>query len=181
MSSLSIDRNVFTDLSWWHWALTIPLLAAHLSGVAWALEAAVLLCVAVGDYFLLRIGKLRPYPVQLRLAYLALLLIGAVPGMRWILWVQLIGTTAMITVGYCALGRTLNLMPFNREEPLSGSLIWRTFCVDPCAGGILRWTAEGDEAPNACCSLPTRSTGAVCSLHDFEANTHRRKIHAATH
>lgn len=26
-----IDKNVVKDLSWWHWALTVPLLAIHLA------------------------------------------------------------------------------------------------------------------------------------------------------
>ena len=33
--------------------------------------------------------------------------------------VQLAGTAAMVLVGYCALARTLTLLPLNRSRPLS--------------------------------------------------------------
>jgi len=154
----SFDRKVLSDISWWHWALTVPMLAAHLSGVPGALEAAMLLCAVVGVYFYTRIGKLRPYPVQIRLAYLSLLLIGTLPWMQWVYWVQLVGTTAMVTVGYCPLARMLNLAPFNRDEPLTRSFVWRVFFQDPCAGGLVRWSAESVDAPVACCALPNTTT-----------------------
>ncbi len=178
MFNATIDRRVLADVNWWHWALTVPLLAAHLAGVAGTLETAVVLCGLVGGYFFARIGRLRPYPVQIRVAYLGLLLVGSLPWMGWLHWVQLLGTTAMITVGYCPLARFLNLLPLNRDEPFTASFVWRTFLQDPCAGGIVRWS---DKAPAACCALPPKSPGAACSLQSFESNSPRREIHATAH
>ena len=51
MSRPTLDRRVVIDVSWWHWALTIPLLAAHLTGSTWAIAAAMGLCAAAGGYF----------------------------------------------------------------------------------------------------------------------------------
>jgi hypothetical protein len=177
----SIDRRVLADLSWWHWVLTVPLLAAHLAGVAGALEVAIVLCLLAGGYFFARIGRLQPYPVQIRVAYLGLLLVGSLPWMQWLHWVQVIGTTAMITVGYCALARGLNLLPLNRDEPFTVSFVWSTFFRDPCAGGLVKWSTESDEAPAACCALPPKSTGVACSLQKFQSTGPRKRTHATSH
>ena len=48
MSRPVLDRQVVIDVSWCHWALTIPLLAAHLTGSTWAIAAAMGLCAAAG-------------------------------------------------------------------------------------------------------------------------------------
>lgn len=131
-----------TDPSWWHWALTVPLLAAHLAGVADAIYLAIALCAVMAAWYLLKFRQLRPYPVQVRLAYLALLLIGTVPYMGWIYWVQLIGTSAMVLVGYCPLIRMLALAPWNRSEPFSLRLV-KHVIVASRSGGLL----DGQRAP----------------------------------
>jgi hypothetical protein len=157
MSNTRIDRNVFTDASWWHWLLTIPLLVVSLAGYSWAIVATMVLCAVAAGYFLLRLRRLQPFPVQVRIAYLGLLAVGTLPWMQWIHWVQLAGTTAMVTVGYCPLMRMLHLAPFNRAEPLTGSLIWRIFFQEPCGGGLVCWPAPAQESAFASCSLPAPS------------------------
>jgi len=134
--------RALVDPSWWHWAVTVPLLAAHLAGVADAIYLAIALCAAMAGWYLLKIRQLRPYPVQVRLAYLALLLIGTLPYMGWIYWVQLVGTSAMVLVGYCPLLRMLALAPWNRSEPISLGLV-KNVIVAPRSGGLL----DGQRAP----------------------------------
>jgi hypothetical protein len=51
MSRPILDRQVVIEVSWWHWGLTIPLLAAHLAGYLYAIGVAMGLCAAVGGYF----------------------------------------------------------------------------------------------------------------------------------
>lgn len=131
MSNVILDRLVLLDISRWHWALTIPLLAAHLAGVSGMALSAIILCGAVAAYFLVRLRRLRTYPVQIRLAYLGLLLVGMLPWMGWIHWIQLAGTTAMVNLGYFPFARTLSLAPFNREVPVAPSLLWHTFLLEP--------------------------------------------------
>jgi hypothetical protein len=159
-----IDHKVFTDVSWWHWAITIPLMAGYLAGYYWALALAAVLCIAVGTCFLYHLRQIRPYPVQVRIAYVGLLGIGTLPWMQWIPWMQLFGTTAMVTIGYCPLIRMLSLMPPNRTEPLTALLVWRVFARKRCTGGIIKWQADSPSAAMACCFLPAGGDHLTCSL-----------------
>jgi hypothetical protein len=104
-------------------------------------------------YFLYCIRKFKPYPVQVRIAYLGLLVVGVFPGMQWVHWIQLFGTTAMVTVGYCPLIRRLSLAPLNRHEPLTVSLVWHAFVCEPCAGGLIQWSVNSKNPTVACCSV----------------------------
>jgi hypothetical protein len=153
MLTTKIDARVLADPSWWHWALTVPLLAAHLAAVPKALAAAMVLCGIVGLFFFARLGSVRLMPVQVRLAYLALLALGLAPGMGWLHWVQLVGTSAMVTFGYCPLVRLLTLLPWNRGEPLSSGFL-KALAFAPAAGGLWRWRSLAAETSAACsCSL----------------------------
>jgi hypothetical protein len=165
MSRPILDRQVFFDLSWWHWALTIPLLAARLAGYPGALLCAAGLCAAAGGYFWRRLRQVRPYPVQVRIAYLGLLAVGSLPWMQWLHWVQLFGTTAMVTVGYCPLIRLLSLAPPNRTEPLTAPLVWRVFVTAPGVGGLVKWPVA---APSRmACGALSEETLPACSLPRF--------------
>lgn len=182
MSEHRIDWNALTDLSWWHWALTIPLLAAHLAGCPWAILTAIGLCALVSIYFLFRLKRLRPYPVQIRLAYLGLLLWGMVPGMNWVYWVPLVGTSAMVIVGYCPLLRLLSIAPWNRTDPLSLSLLWRVFVREPCAGGLLQRSSGLETPAVACCSVRANRSPIACSLPGRSASaSHEENTDAHAH
>lgn len=147
------DPRALADPAWWHWAMTFPLLTAHLSELPGAIEAALLLCAAMALYYLLRLRRLRPFPVQVRLAYLGWLLLGLLPGMHWMHYVALAGTTAMVTVGYCPLERVLSLLWFNRTEPWRLSLLQRVL-LSPPGGGLFYRTPLLETAGPACsCSL----------------------------
>jgi hypothetical protein len=98
------------------WAVTAPLLAAHLAGARGALLAVLVLCAASIAWYALRLGSLRPFRVQVRLGFFALVALGALPAARWILWLPLCGTTAQLLFGYCPMARLLQLMPWNRAS-----------------------------------------------------------------
>jgi hypothetical protein len=99
------------------WAVTAPLLAAHLAGVRGALLAVLVLCAITIAYYTLRLGGLRPARVQIRLGFFAVVALGALPGIGWwILWLPLCGTTAQVLFGYCPMARMLQLMPWNRTS-----------------------------------------------------------------
>lgn len=55
--------------------------------------------------------------------YMVLLVCGLWEPLRFLYWIQLIGTSAMVLVGYCLLARILSLMPWNLREPLSSNPI----------------------------------------------------------
>ncbi len=169
LSQAHLDLQVLRDVGWWHWTATIPLLVLHLtghgtvSGIPWAIVTAGLLSAAVGGYFFARIRQLKPYPVQVRIAYIAWLAVGLYPNMGWMHWIQLFGTSAMVAVGYCPLIRMLSLLPLNRTERFSLPLVWRAMFVDPCAGGLIAWRADGPAA-GACCSIKRPATAFACSV-----------------
>jgi hypothetical protein len=110
------------------------------------------LCAVMVTYFFVRLQQLRPFPVQVRFAYLGLLAAGTLPWMKWIHLLQLGGTTTMVTIGYCPLIRLLRLMPMNRTELLTRSLIWRVLVLEPCVGGLIDWSDKPTDQPNGCCS-----------------------------
>jgi hypothetical protein len=134
MNRTFLNTRVLADPAWWHWAITIPLLAAHVCALPGAIEAALVLCATMALYYLLRLRRVRPFPVQVRLAYLGWLLMGLLPAMHWMHYIALAGTTAMVTVGYCPLGRVLSLLWFNRTEHLSLSLLKRVLSSPPDGG-----------------------------------------------
>ena len=165
-----LDRNVLTDPSWWHWVVTIPLLGARLTGYSWAIWPAIVLCVGMGIYYLGRVRQWQPYPVQIRIAYTVLLIIGLVPVMWWVHGVQFFGTLAMVSVGYCPLARMLNLLPWNRTEPITAAFVFHNFLREPCAGGLIGW--QSTPASAACCSLPATNVRSACSVSPADELCH---------
>jgi hypothetical protein len=126
------------DLSWWYWAATDLLLLAGLAGAEAAFPAAIALGAVQTVHFRVREGRASAFPVQVRIAYLGLLLLALWPPLRFIYWIQLAGTTAMVLFDYCPLARLLSLMPWNRSERLSLGLIRRTVASPPVRGNVLQ-------------------------------------------
>jgi len=126
------------DMSWWYWAATVPLLAAGLYGYPQGFYAAMALTAFQCLHYYVRETRLAAFPVQVRVAYLGLLLVAQWQPLYWIYWVQLIGTTAMVLFNYCFLARCLSLMPWNRQQPFTGRLVLRTFFSAPVPGNILQ-------------------------------------------
>lgn len=116
------------DLGWWYWFLTASLLASGLLVWPAGIYLALALCAVQLAHVLLITGDVTSFPVQVRAAYVLMLLAGFLWGpLRWIHWMLLAGTSARLVIGYCLLARTLSLAPWNRRLPLTGSLIARTF------------------------------------------------------
>lgn len=127
------------DLGWRYWLATVFLLAGWLSGWTPGIWLAIALCIVQIAHFAKRIGSLTSFLVQVRMAYLVLLIAGLWPPLIWIHVLQLVGTTARVVFNYCLLARTLSLAPWNRFEPWSLDLLRRTYFsfpagVSPCAG-----------------------------------------------
>lgn len=129
--------NTIHDLGWWYWAVTAVLLGAGLFGWPAGIWLAAALCLVQIGHVLRLTGDVTAFPVQVRAAYLGLLLSGLWGPLLWIHWMQFAGTTARILAGYCLLARILSLAPWNRRQPLSSGLLQRTFLslhstVPPC-------------------------------------------------
>ncbi|MEX5217313.1 MAG: hypothetical protein NW701_05755 [Nitrospira sp.] len=136
------------DLAWWYWMLTVGLLSVGVTGWPWGVPLAMGLCAIQILHFRTRTGSLTSFPVQVRMTYMLLLALGLWPPLQWIHFVQVIGTSARVLVGYCLLARALSLAPWNRVEPLSAALVRNTFlsmqpAIAPCGSVLRRPTFEG--------------------------------------
>lgn len=114
-------------IGWWYWLAMVGLLASGLSGWALGFTLAILLGVVQVIHFAWREQNPSAFSVQVRVAYLGLLVLGQWEPLHWVYWVPLIGTSVRVLVGYCLLARTVSLMPWNRSQPLSSRLLWRTY------------------------------------------------------
>lgn len=123
-------------VAWWYWLVTVAFLVVAVTGNPLGLYAAVSLCSVQVFHYGVRHRSVAAFPVQVRIAYLGLLLLSQAPGGQIILWVQLLGTTAMVTVNYCLLARVLSLMPWNRDAPLTKDVIISTLFSAPVAGSV---------------------------------------------
>lgn len=128
-------------LSWWFWLVTACFLTAGVSGHQdWQTHGFLL---AIGLtlfqllYFMLRKHSLSVFPVQVRLAYLLLLLFALPASMQWLYWLPAIGTWGLVLFGYCPMARIVSLLPWNRQQALSLRLLQRTFFSAPVRGSFL--------------------------------------------
>lgn len=135
------------DLGWWYWAATAIFLAIGLFGYPIGVWWAIGLCLIQISHVMWLTRQTIAFPLQVRLVYLALLLAGLWEPLHWIHWVQLLGTTTRVVVGYCFLARSLSLAPWNRREPFSLNLVRRTYLslqlpMQPCGAVFRRMSLE---------------------------------------
>jgi hypothetical protein len=126
------------SISWQYWAVTDGLLIAAVLGWQPGIAAAIGLNIVQLVHFLAREKNLTAFPVQVRAAYLGLLLAGQWDPLYFVYFIQIAGTTAMVLADYCPLARFLSLMPWNRREPFSLDLLKRTVFSPPVRGNILQ-------------------------------------------
>jgi hypothetical protein len=130
------------DIGWWYWLITAPLLLVGLTGWSIGFVFAMILTIIQAFHFVWRDSgksaswrawggwvKSAPaaFPVQVRIGYLGLLILGLSDPLSWIHWLQLLGTSVRVSVGYCVLARTVSLLPWNRSEPWSIDLLRWTY------------------------------------------------------
>lgn len=127
----------YRTAAWWYWLATLLMLGATLAGRPSALVFTMLVTVLHAAHFIGRGYAFTSFPLQVRLSYLMLLTIGALPSMVWLLWAMLIGTMARVLFAYCFLARTLSLLPWNLKGPMNWSRIRRTYLTRPTRTSIL--------------------------------------------
>jgi len=143
------------DWTWWAWTITTVLLVMGLSGYSLAFVGAMVVTAGQGLVLLVRDRSLVAFSVQLRAAYLLLLLISYPPPMRWLYWLPTVGTFALVVFGYCLMARVLSLLPWNGHEAYTVGRLRRTFLSAPnldrvktnlaatsCAGGLCTIKAQ---------------------------------------
>jgi hypothetical protein len=154
-NSLQLFYIRLDDWTWWVWTITTALLIVGLSGYSFAFISAMAITAGQGVVLLVRDGSPVAFSVQLRVAYLLLLLICYLPPMRWLFWLPTVGTFALIVFGYCLMARLLSLLPWNSCATYSLARLRRTFFSAPnlarvtsnpavagCAGGLCTIEAQ---------------------------------------
>ena len=142
--------------------VTAILLAVGLAGVSEAFLAAIALTVVQCVVFVGIERSVTTFPVQLRIAYLALLIVCYVPSLRWLYWLPTVGTFALVIFGYCLMARVLSLLPWNSKEPYSIDRLRRTFLSAPDLTRLVR------ESPAGGCA------GGLCTLEAQVAPAHQQ-------
>lgn len=129
------------DLVWWYWAATTVLLLCAAFNIEHSMQAVIALNVIQVIHFIIREKSLTAFPVEVRVTYLAMLIVSMAPYMIWIFWWQLIGTLAMVMFRYCFLARLMSLMPWHlatNNTAFNFNLVKRTFLTAPVAGNIMQ-------------------------------------------
>ena len=139
--------NRIQDIGWWYWLATVALLGIGLLGWSPGIWLAMALCLIQIAHVFRLVRNVTAFPLQVRVAYAMLLAAGLWAPLQWIHLVQLVGTTARVLVGYCLLARTLSLAPWNRRQPLTWSMLRRTFfspqtAAPPCGAIFDRLSME---------------------------------------
>jgi len=139
-STLKFNAGFWKDPSWWSWSVMIGLIAMRFSsGRPDTIYLAVGVCAALIYLDLvLRDWDFAAMSVQTRSAYALLLLAGLNPWLGWIHVVQIVSTGARALIGFCLLGRVIQLASWNRRGPLNVSTARRILLAAPGGGGILR-------------------------------------------
>ena len=130
-----------------YWPLTAVALTVYLGGWTPGIIAAIALTVLQTVHFALRAGSVRTLDVQVRAAYLVLLLAGLLPWLAPLHVAQLIGLVVRIAFDYCLMARMLALAPWNRPVPLSWALVRWVFSAPPAPGSILARMPTGARGP----------------------------------
>ena len=128
----------YRAVAWWYWLATVGLLTVGVFGWPAAFPLAIGLTVFQLLHFSIREGRISAFPVQVRLGYLLVLLLALPERLQWMYWLPMIGTWAQVLFGYCAMARTLSLLPWNREARFSFVLLKQTFFSAPVKGKVMQ-------------------------------------------
>lgn len=134
---------MYREVSWWYWVITTLLLFHGLAGNPEGFWLAIGLSAIQVAHFRLREPGFSAFPVQVRLAYTAMLILFQWEALHILYWIPAIGTLAQVLFGYCTLARCLSLLPWNRNEPLSLHLVRRTFLSRPVRGSVMQGLPAG--------------------------------------
>lgn len=129
---------LYREISWWYWAVTTAMLFVGLAGNPLGYWLAMGLSAIQIIQFRMRERSFSAFPVQVRVAYTAMLIVFLWEPLNILYWIPAIGTLAQVLFGYCTLARCLSLMPWNRQESLSKDLLLKTFLSKPVKGSVMQ-------------------------------------------
>jgi hypothetical protein len=128
----------YKELSWWYWLATACMLSAGVAGFKIGFLLAIGLTIFQLIHFSIRENSIGAFPVQVRFWYLMLLLVSLPQPMQLLYWVPVVGTWVQLIFGYCTMARCVSLLPWNRRENFSASLLKKVFLSRPVRGNILQ-------------------------------------------
>jgi hypothetical protein len=140
-------RAVRFDLKWRYWAATAVLLTAGVAGWPAGVPAAIAVVLAQLGHFYWRERDAASLTMQVRVLFLAALLLGLWPPLAALHVLAAAGVWANVVFGYCFAARMLSLAPWNRRAPLTAKLVAWTFLSPPTTGSIAARDARPSAAP----------------------------------
>jgi len=132
----------YKDIAWWYWLVTVILLTTGMFVGTVGFYLAIVLTIIHCIHYLFKEKTVTAFPVQVRIAYLVLLLISLPDYFQFIFWVPLVGTWAQVIFGYCAMARFLSLFSWNRNEPLTFNFLLKIIFARPVRGSVLQGFAD---------------------------------------
>ncbi|MDA2921451.1 hypothetical protein MYX76_18500, partial [Desulfobacterota bacterium AH_259_B03_O07] len=118
---------MYRRISWWYWLASSVLLTIGLFVWFPAFYILIALSAVQVFHYSIRDNSITSFPVQVRIAYLIWMVVALWEPLRFLYWIPFVGTWAMVLTGYCFLARCMSLLPWNRNEQISLSLLKRTF------------------------------------------------------
>ena len=130
-----IPQRVRKGLIWTLWFITWVGLIAGIFDDVYFEYVVIFSALHAVVFFLLFHFRVRPFPVQVRIGYLAWVAVGTyVPYMVILMYITLVGLATNLFLGYCPLARMMYLLPWNRDETFSLDLARRVFLSAPVPG-----------------------------------------------
>lgn len=127
---------------WGYWFLTVFFLGISLFVWPKAIYLAIAINLTHAIHFIFRKSGITSFPMQVRLGYLGLLILGLNLLFSWVHWIQLFGGTVMLITGYCPMARMLSLLPWNRSQSMSWNLIKIVLFTPPVTGSFKKIVYE---------------------------------------
>lgn len=121
-----------------YWWLTVISVAVAIFAWPHAIFLAITLTVIHTIHFLIRQPGILEFPIQVRISYLGLLALGQIPVLGWIYWILLIGGTVKLMTSYCPLARIVSLLPWNRSQSMSLSLLKKVIFTPTISGSAIK-------------------------------------------
>ena len=132
----------YKDIAWWYWLVTATLLTIGMFTDTTGFYLAIGLTIVHTIHYFFRERSVSAFPVQVRIAYLILLLISLPEYLQFVFWIPLVGTWAQVIFGYCAMARFLSLFYWNRREPFTVRFLMKTIFARPVRGSVLQGFAD---------------------------------------
>lgn len=127
----------YKDVGWRYWFVTAAMLTVGMFGNSLGFQIAIGCTVVHLLHFIIRTQSMTVFSVQVRIAYLLLLVVAFAEPLRLLYWIPTVGTWALLLFGYCTMARVVSLLPWNRDEDFSLALVKRTFFSPPVRGNLM--------------------------------------------